>query len=409
LFLKNVTSDEKLYPLGQLHFGYYDRSLVFNFSAPFYLRDNSTSYQYYAEGMSEGWSEWKRSGELLFPVLPMGKFTFHVRARNVLSQVTEVISFPVLIKPPWWLSLPFLVAAGILLILTVTWIIRWRVRKLKRDKALLEEKVRERTAEIQRQKDEISEQKKEIMDSIHYARRIQKAVLPSDRKVEEKLPEHFILYLPRDIVSGDFYWISSIDNRVVIAAADCTGHGVPGAFMSMLGVSFLNEIVNRNKRLSAGRILDHLRSNVKETLSQSEEGGTKDGMDIALCIYDKDKMTVQYAGAFNPLYHVRSGELTELKADTMPIGIHIVKETNFRNHTIKVEPGDCIYMFSDGFQDQFGGEEGKKFLSRSMKQLFLEIHNHSMQKQRDLIHKTLQEWMKGYDQVDDIMVLGLRL
>jgi serine phosphatase RsbU (regulator of sigma subunit) len=408
LFLKSVFSDERYYMLDQLQFDYSDRSLVFNLSAPFYLKDNSTSYQYFAEGMSEGWSEWSRSGELRFPVLPMGRFTLHVRARNVLNQVTGVSSFQVAIKPPWWLSVPFLVASGIILVLLVLLIVRWRVRKLKRDKAILEEKVKERTLEIQKQKDEISDQKKEIMDSIHYAQRIQKAVLPSDKKVEQNLPEHFILYLPRDIVSGDFYWISAVDNRVIFAAADCTGHGVPGAFMSMLGISFLNEIASKSRRLSAGRILDNLRENVKETLSQ-EEGGTSDGMDIALCVYDREKMTLQFAGAHNPLYLVRDGELTEFKADYMPIGIHIYEESSFKNHSIKVQPGDCIYLFSDGYADQFGGPEGKKFLTRSMKQMFTEVHSQPMPKQRELINQKLQEWMEGYEQVDDIIVMGVRI
>ncbi len=409
LFLKTVYNDEKHYLLAELQFDYYDRSLVFNSSAPFYLKDNSTSYQYYAEGMSEGWSDWNRSGEIGFPVLPMGRFTLHIRAKNVLNQVTDVNSYPMVVRPPWWLSLPFLITAGIALIIFVLGIIRWRVRKLRHDKAVLEQKVRERTAEIQRQKDEISEQKKEIMDSIHYAQRIQKAVLPSDLKVEQELPEHFILYLPRDIVSGDFYWISSVDNRTIFAAADCTGHGVPGAFMSMLGVSFLNEIVNKNKRLSAGKILDNLRATVKETLSQSEQSTTKDGMDIALCIYDKTRNTVQYAGAFNPLYLIRNNELTVYKADNMPIGIHIVEETNFRNHTIRVEQGDCFYIFSDGFQDQFGGKEGKKFLSKSMKRMFTEVHKQPMPQQKEIIHRTLQQWMEGFEQVDDIIVLGVRI
>jgi serine phosphatase RsbU (regulator of sigma subunit) len=283
------------------------------------------------------------------------------------------------------------------------------VRKLKRDKTILEQKVRDRTAEIQRQKDEISEQKKEIMDSIQYAQKIQKAVLPSDQKIEQSLPEHFIFYRPRDIVSGDFYWISAIEDRVIFAAVDCTGHGVPGAFMSMLGVSFLNEIISRSRRPSAGKILDQLRANVKETLSQSEEGGTKDGMDIALCIYDRQKMTLQYAGAHNPLILIRDGELTEFKADLMPIGIHIVEEKNFSNHNIKVQKGDCFYVFSDGFQDQFGGAEGKKFLSRSMKRMFCDVHSQPMLKQKELIEKTMQQWMKGHEQVDDMIILGVRI
>ncbi len=409
LFLNTVYNDEKNYSLDQLHFDYYDRSIEFNISAPFYLKDNSTSYQFYAEGMSDGWSDWSGSGVLRFPVLPMGKFTLHVRAKNVLNQVTEISSIPILIKPPWWLSTPFLVTSGILLISLILLIIRWRVRKLRRDKAVLETKVKERTAEIQRQKDEISDQKKEIMDSIYYARRIQKAVLPSDKKIDESLPEHFIYYKPRDIVSGDFYWISTMENRIIFAAVDCTGHGVPGAFMSMLGVAFLNEIVSRNRRPSAGRILDNLRANVKETLSQAEEGGTKDGMDIALCIYDPFKMTLQYAGAHNPLYLIRNGEFSEYKADTMPIGIHIVEEKNFKNHNIKVEKGDCIYVFSDGFQDQFGGPAGKKFLSRSMKQLFCDIHKHPMPKQKEIIDETMQRWIKGQEQIDDMIILGLRI
>jgi serine phosphatase RsbU (regulator of sigma subunit) len=227
--------------------------------------------------------------------------------------------------------------------------------------------------------------------------------------VEETLPEHFILYLPRDIVSGDFYWISTLENRTIIAAADCTGHGVPGAFMSMLGVSFLNEIVNRNKRLSAARILDQLRDAVKETLSQSEKGSTKEGMDIALCIFDRARMTLQYAGAHNPLYLIRDGELTEYKADQMPIGIHIVEEKKFRNHTIHVEKGDCFYVFSDGYQDQFGGEKGKKFLSGSMKRMFCEIYRQPMPMQKDIIQQKLKQWMDGHEQVDDILILGIRI
>ena len=184
LYLKEVYREKKYYPLGELNFDYYDRSLVFNISAPFYLKDNSTSYQYFAEGMSEDWSEWTTSGELAFPVLQMGRFTLHLRARNVLGQASFIKSYPVTISPPWWLSLPFLIASGVALVLLILLIIRWRVRKLRRDKEILEIKVSERTLEIQKQRDEISEQKREIMDSIHYAQRIQNAVLPADHLVE---------------------------------------------------------------------------------------------------------------------------------------------------------------------------------------------------------------------------------
>ena len=321
LFLKNVRDNKGRYPLDELVFDYMDRSLVFNFSAPFYLKDHSTSYQYFVEGMSAGWSGWDNSPALRFPVLPVGDFTLHVRARNILGQNSTLQSYPIVIKPPWWLSWMFVSVVGLILVLIVIQIIRLRVRKLQRDKQMLEQKVRERTAEIQRQKDEIAEQKKEIMDSIYYARRIQKAVLPDDHMVNKNMPEHFVLYLPRDIVSGDFYWISEKDNSTIFAAADCTGHGVPGAFMSMLGMSYLKEIVNKSKRLSSSRILDKLRDHVKATLSQSTKGGQQDGMDIALCILNKDRKSLQYSGAFHPLYLIRNGSLSEYKPDLMPIGI----------------------------------------------------------------------------------------
>jgi serine phosphatase RsbU (regulator of sigma subunit)/ligand-binding sensor domain-containing protein len=409
LFLKTVHDNKGSYPLDQLLFDYLDRSLVFNFSAPFYLKDHSTSYQYFVEGMSAGWSAWDDSPALSFPVLPVGKFTLHVRARNILGQYSTLKSYPIVIKPPWWLSWMFITVVGLVLILIVIQIIRLRVRKLQRDKQMLEQKVLERTAEIQRQKDEIAEQKKEIMDSIYYARRIQKAVLPDDHLVNKHVPEHFILYLPRDIVSGDFYWISEKEDNTIFAAADCTGHGVPGAFMSMLGMSYLKEIVNKSKRLSSGRILDKLRDHVKATLSQSTKGGQQDGMDIALCILNKDRKSLQYSGAFHPLYLIRNGNLSEYKPDLMPIGIYIRKEKPFKNHNIRTAKGDCFYIFSDGYADQFGGENRKKFLARSFKKLLLSIHDKPMPEQREILLETLKQWMEGYEQVDDILVVGFRI
>ncbi len=409
LILKSVHDNKGSYALDELLFDYLDRSLVFNFSAPFYLKDHSTSYQYFVEGMSAGWSAWDDSPALSFPVLPVGRFTLHVRARNILGQSTSLKSYPIVIKPPWWLSWMFIVLVGLILILIVIQIIRMRVKKLQRDKQILEQKVLERTAEIQRQKDEIAEQKKEIMDSIYYARRIQKAVLPDDHLVNKNLPEHFVLYLPRDIVSGDFYWIAEKEDLTIFAAADCTGHGVPGAFMSMLGMSYLKEIVNKGKRLSSARILDKLRNHVKTTLSQSTKGGQQDGMDISLCILTKDRKSLQYSGAFHPLYLIRNGNLSEYKPDLMPIGIYIRKEKPFKSHNIRTAKGDCYYLFSDGYADQFGGENRKKFLARSFKKLLLSIHNKPMQEQREILFETLKQWMDGYEQVDDILVIGFRI
>jgi serine phosphatase RsbU (regulator of sigma subunit) len=246
------------------------------------------------------------------------------------------------------------------------------------------------------------------MDSIHYAQRIQNAILPSPDKIRRILPENFILFLPRDIVSGDFYWMTQQHNHSVFAAVDCTGHGVPGAFMSMLGVSFLNEIVNKTKDLKANVILEQLRTLVKTTLSQSDESESKDGMDIALCIMNHKTLKLQYAGAFNPLYLIRNNELQEFKADRMPIGIYHGKETTFTNYELKLLKGDCMYIFSDGYIDQIGGDTGKKFLSKTMKNILLSIHHETMSKQKEILKQTLNKWMGKYQQVDDILIIGIR-
>jgi len=288
-------------------------------------------------------------------------------------------------------------------------IVKFREKNLRKAKEILEQKVRERTAEIERQKNEISEQKKEITDSIFYARRIQAAVLPSTTMLNSSLSEHFVLFLPKDIVSGDFYWSTVRGDKVVILAADCTGHGVPGAFMSMLGVSFLNEIVSNHKLDDASTILNNLRDHVKTTLAQS--GNTvnaRDGMDIALCIVDQKQMKLQYAGAYNPLYMIRGGELSEIKADKMPIGWYDL-DSPFTNNVIRIKKGDCFYISSDGYIDQFGGELGKKFLSKPFKELLLKIHTQSMEKQKEILNTNFENWKGNLNQIDDVLVIGFRI
>jgi len=272
-------------------------------------------------------------------------------------------------------------------------------QRKKRDNELLE-----------KQKEEIEKQKEEITDSIIYAKRIQTAVLPPSSWVEENLPEHFILFRPRDIVSGDYYWMNKVDNKIIVAAADCTGHGVPGAFMSMLGVSFLNEIVNKNNIVQPNIILNQLRSQVKHTLDQTgKEGEAKDGMDIALCVIDFDNMILQYAGAYNSLYLFRKGELIEIKADRMPIGIHIREKESFTNNEMALEKGDTLYIFSDGYADQFGGEKGGKFKTKNFKKLLADIQPKTMKEQHTILDKNIDDWRGDIEQIDDILVLGIRV
>ena len=275
----------------------------------------------------------------------------------------------------------------------------------KRANILLEEQ----NIEIKQQRDQIFQQKQEITDSIQYASRIQNAILPPDLMLNQ-LQDHFILYKPRDIVSGDYYWMTLKDNKTIVAAADCTGHGVPGAFMSMLGISFMNEIINRGDTTQANEILNQLRDNVVNSLRQTgEEGEAQDGMDLALCVIDMEGKKIQYSGAYNPLLLIRNNELAEYKADKMPIGIHKDKRDSFTNQEIDIKTGDAIYLFSDGYVDQFGGPRQKKFMSKKFKDLLLEINAKPMTEQRNILDTTLMDWMGQVDQIDDILVMGLRI
>jgi len=398
----------QLYNLSNAAIDYANRSLEFDYTIPCFLKSSATKYQYYIEGLTEGWSEWSHSSTLALPFIPPGKYIIRYKAQNILGNVTDEQAVQFNIKPPFWLTIWFLILSFLVLVLIVLGIIRLRTRKLKHDKRILEEKVKQRTAEIEKQKDEISSQKQEIMDSIHYAQRIQTAILPSEDVVKKVLPENFILFLPRDIVSGDFYWMTQHNEWSIFAAADCTGHGVPGAFMSMLGVSFLNQIISKHGRLEAGEMLNHLRELIMTTLSQ-KESESKDGMDIALCILNKKTKELHFAGAFNPLFLIRNGELIETKGDRMPIGIYGGMETDFTNHKMKLRKGDCLYIFSDGFPDQIGGERGKKYLTKKFKEFLMENHARPMKEQHKVLHNRITEWMGDFEQVDDILLIGIRI
>ncbi len=263
------------------------------------------------------------------------------------------------------------------------------------------------------QKEEISDQNKKITESIRYAKRIQQAVFPSEQLLKEIGCENFILFKPRDIVSGDFYWVSQENDKIIIAAADATGHGVPGAFMSMLGIAFLNEIkdIDNESAFSSASILDKLRNKIKNSLQQTgKDDEAKDGMDIALCIIDLHSRVLQYSGAHNPLYILPSGSsnIIEIKPDRQPIGIHL-KEKPFTNHEIKINKGDTFYMFSDGFVDQFGGEKNTKYKSSKFKSFISEIQSNSMEKQKQLLETEFANWKGLIEQTDDVLVIGIRI
>lgn len=272
------------------------------------------------------------------------------------------------------------------------------------------DKIAEQKHKIKKQHDLVRKQKQKIEDSIIYAKRIQSAVLPPNRFIQHLLSEHFIFYKPRDIVSGDFYWTKQVNEKIFIAAADCTGHGVPGALMSMLGITFLNETINKTPNIHANEILNELRMHIISSLRQTGSmNESRDGMDVALCVINHEKQILEYAGANNPLYLIRNNELTEIKADRMPIGIHRRAKESFNNHVIDLQQNDLIYIFSDGFVDQFGGQNGRKFLSANFKKLLIENCQKSTDEQRIIIEKTFKDWKGERKQLDDILVIGFKI
>ncbi len=324
--------------------------------------------------------------------------------------------------------------AAILQILVFSFGIAQKIRLDEIDRKRIQEQIIDQLKVNEKLKDtvnreleqKVKERTREITDSIDYAQRIQDAVLPQKEYLNQIMPEHFIFYKPKDIVSGDFYWIKEVDNSLIVVAADCTGHGVPGAFMSMLGITLLDEQLEKIKLDAPGEILDNLRFKVKEMLFQKGKAGEqKDGMDMAIAIIDKDKRELHFAGANNPLILIRnSGQFTEpgleasmvsngyhlleLKGDKQPIGVHW-EETKFTSHRLKLADHDTLYIFTDGFVDQFGGEKRKKYKIRKFKELLLSIQKESMANQKKLLEDAFDSWRMDHEQIDDVCVIGIRL
>jgi len=258
--------------------------------------------------------------------------------------------------------------------------------------------------------EESERQKKAIVESIEYASIIQSALLPPSHQIKKILKDHFILYLPRDIVSGDFYWIATKGEWIYLAAADCTGHGVPGSLMSILGISFLNEIISQKGIFRANRILNLLREKIMKALHQTgDRNESKDGMDISLCLINTKTLEFRFSGANNPLYYIRNHRIYEMKGDRMPIGISGMEEKSFTEFMIRLKKGDLLYLFSDGYPDQFGGPRDKKLKYGPFQDLLLSVHNEPLNVQKELLINALLEWKGENDQVDDIMVIGIRI
>lgn len=282
---------------------------------------------------------------------------------------------------------------------------RYRVKQ-KANVQLGQQKMQIELANMQ-----LAQKNTEITDSIKYAKHIQEAILPPHEEMKKLLPDSFVLYKPKDIVSGDFYWVEQWGNHTLVAAVDCTGHGVPGAFMSIVGYNLLSQAVNNLGLTRPSLILNALNKGVTSMLHQKHEtSANKDGMDIALCSIDRKNNVLEFAGAYNSMYLVREGKLTEIKGDKFPVGMFVDEGSKlFNNHEIILQPGDTIYIFSDGYADQFGGEKGKKFKYKQFQELLLSIQSRSMDKQKQVLDETIERWRGNLEQVDDILVIGFRV
>lgn len=424
-FIEKVMMNGKRIDLkqGQV-FRYNENNFVFQIAGISFVDEKSTEFEFYIRGTGNSYSSYNKGREYkaYYNNLPPGRYEFIYKAKGKNNIQSYAQKFEFSIKPAWFNTWLFRITVIILGMLLIWALYKARVRNIEAQKKKLEEQVKQRTMELQianleiqeqrdvarGQRDKIAEQNKEITDSIYYAERIQRSMLPPVITLASILPEHFVLFKPKNIVSGDFYWAFEKEERVFISAVDCTGHGVPGALMSMLGISFLNEIVIKSHNLYPDEVLNNLRESIIKSLKQTGHvGEARDGMDVSMISFDKDLRSITFTGANNPLYMIRDNQLSEIKGDKMPVGIY-EKMTPFTRHTFEIKKGDTFYIFSDGYADQFGGPKSKKFMYANFKKLLLSLTDKPMLEQGKILDETIMSWQGSLEQVDDIVVIGIR-
>ncbi len=416
-----------------------DYALNIEFAALEYTNSEKNHYTYKMEGLSDNWIETGNRHLVPFSKIPPGNYILHIKGSNNDKVWNEIgISIKIIVTPPWWRSTWAYIIYLIIVLSFIIVFIKVRELKLIKTKKILEQKVEERTNEINLQKEEIlaqheeiqnqrdiatsqrdhiARQNKAITDSIHYAQRIQKALLTTKESISNLFTDYLIIFKPKDIVSGDFYSINQVKDHIIVAVADCTGHGIPGAFMSMLGMSILNEILRYEEISSASEVLEELRRKLKTSLQQTGKSGEQqDGMDIAICAINTKTLEMQYAGANNSLWLFKNNNdqsstepnLIEIQADKQPVGVY-KNEKPFTNNIIQLKKGDTFYIFSDGFRSQFGGEKGETYKTRRFRELITSIHHKPLFEQEKIFENEFQQWKGNFAQIDDVIVLGLKV
>lgn len=371
-------------------------------------------YQYYLDGYDFEWSEVSELRYAIYSRVEDGEYQFKLRSFNFDGKYnSEPVGFTLKIKPPFWKTWWFLILIILISVLSVIFIVKYRERRQKEIQEYLEKSLDERTREVVEQKEEIEIKNRDITDSINYAQRIQNSILPPIKKLQQFFSGSFIFYQPRDIVSGDFYWFDRIsEDKIIIVCADSTGHGVPGAFMSMIGTTLIKDICVSKNNTSPSTILKELDTQLANTLNQNvDEAKSNDGMDMMICEININTKVMRYASAMRPMIIYRNGDQLYIKGSRSSIGgqYDSKDEKYFEDIELQMAKGDLIYLFSDGYPDQFGGSMGKKFKMVRLKNLLKDIHKKPMEEQYEYVKSTFNLWKEDYEQVDDVLFMGIKL
>jgi serine phosphatase RsbU (regulator of sigma subunit) len=401
----------------ELKLEYDFNALRFSFASPYFIFAEKTEYRYKLKGLDNKWSAWSEKNQKEYTNLSNGKYQFVVQARNIWGVESDEIVYKFEIYPPvyftWWAYLIYL----ILLALLIWVVIKQNLYRLQREKARLARLVKQRTSQLEEQNKTVIEQSEALLlqnnnikSSISYASRIQQAMLPPIEGIKNSFDDAFVLWLPRDIVSGDFYFFAKVENKICIAAIDCTGHGVPGAFMSMIGNDLLNQIIIENKITEPSEILTQLHLQVVSSLRQTETQN-RDGMDMAICIYDETTKELSFAGAKSPLYYIQDGQIKDIAGSKSPIGGKWGEKNKqvYQTHILSIKEEITFFLCTDGYQDQFGGKENKKLMRKQMKSLFLEVAHLEGKDQREKLETYFLNWKKEEEQIDDVLVIGFKI
>jgi ligand-binding sensor domain-containing protein/serine phosphatase RsbU (regulator of sigma subunit) len=404
-FGQEVALDTMIYHKSFLDLSWRQNFFSFEFAALDFQMPGKNKYSYKLEGVDENWSPPSTQRYASYTELKGGDYVLRVRAANNDGiWNNDGITLYIHIQPPFWQTRWFYVLCALLVVAAFWGFLKYRTGAIKRENKILEEKVEARTKEL-------AQKNKDITSSIQYAKRIQLAILPPLEQIAKHFPHYFVVYKPKDIVSGDFYWFGIKDGRKIIAAVDCTGHGVPGAFMSMIGHNLLNQIISENGITQPDQILNALHRGVQAALKQgSNVVDTSDGMDMAICSISADNTELEFAGAYRPLYILNKEKFQRIDADKFPIGgSQLDVDRKFSVHKVALTKGDTIYMTSDGYADQFGGEKGKKFMVKRLNELLVSIQGQTMEEQGATLERTFEAWKGGHQQIDDILVIGIRV